>query len=349
MRNALTDVLAASGATLGEYRGAETAARFTDPRREYEVFRSGCAVYDLGWRSKILISGPDRVRWLNGMVTNNIRDLAVNHGVYCFLLNAQGRILADMYAYNRGEYLLIDTDQSQRQRLLETFEKFIIMDDVEITATDDKITAIGLRGPKASEVLHKAGMRANDLAPLEVRDVNLNEIGLSLVPTDQEQGFELWMSPQNGATVWNAVIAAGAMPAGYEALELARVTAGQPLYGQDIRERDLPQETGQQRALHFQKGCYVGQEIVERIHSRGNVHREFVGFRFDGAAPAPGSKIHAAGKEVGEITSIAALPNGNGDRAVALGYIRREAAVDNTALDVGGTRAHVAPLPFEKI
>ena len=349
MRSALTDVLAASGATLGEYRGAETAARFTGPRCEYEAFRSGCAVYDLGWRSKILVSGPDRVRWLNGMVTNNIRDLSVNHGVYCFLLNAQGRILADMYAYNRGEYSLIDTDQSQRQRLLESFEKFIIMDDVEVMAADDKLTAIGLCGPKASEILSKGGLLANDLAPLEVRDVNLNEIGLSLARSDQEHSFELWMSPQNAASVWNAMTAAGVQPAGSEALELARVAAGQPLYGQDIRERDLPQETGQHRALHFQKGCYVGQEIVERIHSRGNVHREFVGFRFDGAPPAPGSKINAAGKEVGEITSIAALPNGNNDRAVALGYIRREAVVGNAELDVGGTPAHVAALPFEQL
>lgn len=355
MPSALTDVLAASGGTLGAYRGADTAARFSDLRSEYEAFRSGCAVYDLGWRSKILVSGPDRVRWLNGMVTNNIRDLTVNRGVYCFLLNAQGRIQADMYAYNRGEYLLIDTDQSQRGRLLDTFEKFIIMDDVEAMPADDKLTAIGLRGPKASEVLSKAGLSgkaglsANDVAPLEVCDTTLNEISLSLVCTDREHSFELWMSPQNAATAWNAMVAARATPVGFEALELARVAAGVPLYGQDIRERDLPQETGQQRALHFQKGCYVGQEIVERIHSRGNVHREFVGFCFDGAAPASGSKILAAGKEVGEITSTAALPNGKGDRAVALGYIRREAAVSNAELDVGGTRAHIAALPFEKV
>lgn len=334
---------------MGEYRGAETAARFTDPRVEYEAFCTGCAVYDLGWRSKILVTGPDRTRWLNGMVTNNVRDLGTNRGVYSFLLNAQGRIQADMYVYNRGEYFLIDTDQSQRERLLESFEKFIIMDDVEAAAADEKLTAIGVGGPKAQEVLSKCGLVADKLAALEVRDVVLNEIGVSLALTDQEHSFELWMSPENAAAVWNPLASAGATPVGFEALELARVAAGLPLYGQDIRERDLPQETGQQRALHFQKGCYVGQEIVERIHSRGNVHREFVGLRFEGAAPALGSKIHAAGKEVGEVTSIAALPNGTGDRAVGLGYIRREVATAKADLDVNGTPAHIADLPFEKI
>ena len=349
MSSALHDVFSSSGATIGEYRGAETPARFTDPRREYEAFRSACAVYDLGWRSKLLVAGPDRTRWLNGMVTNNIRDLALNRGVYCFLLNAQGRIQADMYVYNRGEYLLIDTDRSQRERLLETFEKFIIMDDVEVTAADDKLSAIGVAGPKATELLNNVGLATGNLSALEARDMTSKEIGLSLVRSDQEHGLELWVSSQNAAALWNALIGAGATPAGYHAFELVRVAAGRPLYGQDIRERDLPQETGQQRALHFQKGCYVGQEIVERIHSRGSVHREFVGLRFDGDSPPAGSKIHAAGKEVGEITSTAALPNGKGDRAVALGYIRREVAASNPSLDVDGKPAHIVTLPFENI
>ena len=349
MSSALHDVFSHAGATMGQYRGAETPARFTGPRREYDAFRSACAVYDLGWRSKLLVAGPDRTRWLNGMVTNNIRDLALNRGVYCFLLNAQGRIQADMNVYHRAEYLLIDTDRSQRGRLLEISEKFIIMDDVEVSSADEKLTAIGVGGPKATEVLDKAGLATRDLAALEVRDMSLNSTGLSLVRTDQTHNFEMWISPQNAGGMWNALVGSGATPAGYEAFELVRVAQGWPAYGQDIRERDLPQETGQQRALHFQKGCYVGQEIVERIHSRGSVHREFVGLRFDGESPPCGSKIHAAGKEVGEITSTAALPTGSGERAVGLGYIRREVAAANPSLDVDGKPAHIAALPFEKI
>ena len=131
---------------------------------------------------------------------------------------------------------------------------------------------------------------------------------------------------------------------GSHALELFRIARGIPRYGQDIRERDLPQETEQQRALNFNKGCYVGQEIVERIRSRGSIHRTFTRFRVEGAVPAPGTRIEADGKEVGEITSSAALPSASGDDAVALGYIRREMLKQD--LQAGGTRLFPSPLPF---
>jgi aminomethyltransferase len=107
---------------------------------------------------------------------------------------------------------------------------------------------------------------------------------------------------------------------------LCRISRGIPQFGVDIRDRDLPQETGQSRALNFTKGCYLGQEIVERIRSRGAVHRQFTAFQVEGALPEPGAKIVAEEKEVGEITSSAILPLPSGDRAVALGYLRREAA-----------------------
>jgi aminomethyltransferase len=133
---------------------------------------------------------------------------------------------------------------------------------------------------------------------------------------------------------------------GSTAVELLRIASGIPRYGADIRERDLPQETEQERALSFVKGCYVGQEIVERIRSRGQVRRKFTGFDIHGPLPALGAKIQADGKDVGEITSAASLPGTNGDRPVALGYIRREAGTPGKVLDAGGSEALVARLPF---
>src|ERR1700686_4959737 len=118
-------------AVVSEYRGATTAARFGDPQAEFATLRSGCAVYDLGFRAKISLTGADRVRWLNGMVTNNFRDLAAGGGIYAFLLNPQGRILGDLYAYNRGESITVDTDSAQAEKVLATFDHYIIMDDVE--------------------------------------------------------------------------------------------------------------------------------------------------------------------------------------------------------------------------
>jgi folate-binding protein YgfZ len=282
------------------------------------------------------------------MVTNNIRDLAAGHGVYAFLLNPQGRILADLYAYNRGESLLIDTDQSQLQKIRATFDHYIIMDDVEIENASDKLTAIGIGGPQALTVLQAAGFKVPPLEPLQFVDLSWQQLALTAVRGDNPiaDSFELWLSPANVASVWEALLKAGAAPVGTSALEFLRVAAGIPRYGQDIRERDLPPETEQMRALNFTKGCYIGQEIVERIRSRGAVHRTFTGFVIDGALPTSGTKIQADGKDVGEITSATSLPLAGGERKVALGYIRREAGTPGKEVMAGGTKLRVAGLPF---
>jgi folate-binding protein YgfZ len=346
---ALQDALTTAGARMGEYRGARTAADFGDVAREFAALRSGLAVFDLSWRARLQITGEDRVRWLNGMVTNNVRDLAIGRGVYAFLLNAQGRIQGDLYVYNRDASLVLDTDVSQAARLREIFEKYIIMDDVEITDAAETI-AIGVGGPRALEVLQHAGLVA-ELQPLQLQEAEWNGVRLSIVRSDDvTPSFEIWLAPQDAATVWPALVSAGATPVGYEAVELMRIWSGRPRYGQDIRERDLPQETGQeQRALDYDKGCYVGQEIVERIHSRGAVHRMFTGFTVEGPPIEPGTKISVAGKDVGEITSSASIPAAEGERTVALGYIRREAATPGAKLDVGDRAVSVATLPFEKL
>jgi aminomethyltransferase len=163
------------------------------------------------------------------------------------------------------------------------------------------------------------------------------------------ESYELGLPPDQVMPLRDALAQAGAISVGAPALELLRVATGIPRYGQDIRERDLPQETEQQRALHFSKGCYIGQEIVERIRSRGNVHRKFTGFEVQGPQPAVGTKIQADGRDVGEITSVALLPLADGDHSMALGYIRREIATPGKEFRVGSSRLSVAALPFSEI
>ena len=120
-----------------------------------------------GGRAKISLTGGDLVRWLNGMVTNNARDLAPSRGVYAFLLNPQGHILGDLYAYNLGESLLVDTDRSQMEKILAVFDKYIIMDDVEVSDVSDKLVVLGIAGPPARETLRTAGFEVPTLAPLQ--------------------------------------------------------------------------------------------------------------------------------------------------------------------------------------
>jgi folate-binding protein YgfZ len=343
--------LAASSATWAEFSGTSTAADFGDARGEFQTLLAKCGVYDLGWRGKIALTGSDRVRWLNGMVTNNVRDLAPGHGVYAFLLNPQGKIQGDLYAYNRGESLLVDTERAQVPRLLELFDHYIISDDVEVRDLSQALTSIGIAGPESGPVLKSAGIDGPQLAPLQFADVVRRGIGMTIVKTDNPliESYELWLSAEHARVLWEALLDAGAQPAGTRALEWLRVAAGIPRFGQDIRERDLPQETEQARALHFSKGCYVGQEIVERIRSRGAVHRKFTGFEVEGLLPAAETKIQADGKDIGEVTTATSLPLAGVNRQVALGYVRREFARPEQALTAGEAQLKIHELPFRGI
>ena len=282
---------------------------FGEARAEFRALISGCGVYDLGARSKIRLTG----------------------------------------AYNMGDSLLLDVDAQLRDKVLAHFDKFIIMDDVEVADVSSTLSAIGIAGPQTKSVLKAAGVQAPDLAPLELCtptcDCACGCLQCTVVRGDDPAGssYEIWLSPDKMKPTWAALTAAGATAVGTDALELRRISWGVPRYGVDIRERDLPQETGQARALNFAKGCYLGQEIVERIRSRGAVHRQFGAFTVEGALPAPGTKIQADEKDAGEITSSAHLPLPEGDRAVALGYLRREAAGKN--LRVGTAALKPATIP----
>jgi folate-binding protein YgfZ len=345
-RTALLGHSEREGQVAADYRGADTATRFADSQAEFAALRAGCGVYDLGYRAKISLTGGDRVRWLNGMVTNNVRDLALDHGIYAFLLNPQGHILGDLYAYNRGESVVVDTDLSQTEKMLATFDHYIIMDDVEVKNLSSEITAVGVTGRTAVDILARAGFTPGELESLQLQSTSWQNSNCTIVRNDDPQfaAYEIWIAPAAVRQLWDALLAAGATPIGSEAIETYRIVSGVPRYGVDIRERDLPQETEQARALNFNKGCYVGQEIVERIRSRGAVHRKFSGFVADGAI-APGTKIVAGEKEVGEITSTATISAGHGGKTVALGYIRREAGTPGREVKIGAAKAIVASLP----
>jgi folate-binding protein YgfZ len=334
------------GSNQTEHAVATTAPDFGDPRGEFQALLSECGVYDLNWRAKIAVSGDDRVRWLNGMVTNNVRDLAPGRGTYAFLLNAQGRIQGDLYVFQRGESILVDIERGQRDNILQLFDRYIIADDVEITDISDKLNAVGLTGPESSHVLELAGISVPDLAYLQFVDVAWRQKNITLLRTGEEarESWQVWIEPEHYGELRYALIQAGARPTGSNALNLFRISRGIPQFGVDIRDRDLPQETGQTRALNFTKGCYLGQEIVERIRSRGAVHRQFTAFAVEGTPPHAGAKIIADEKEVGEVTSSAILPSPEGDRSVALGYLRREAA--GKALSAGAAKLKPVSLPL---
>jgi folate-binding protein YgfZ len=302
----------------------------------------------VGW---IRVTGEDRVRWLNGMVTNSIQDLKDGQGTYNFLLSVQGRIQGDATIFAESDALLMETASSQIPGLMTLLDRFIIMDDVELADVTSTRSGLLVAGPQVASLLAQMGLDVEDLGVLEERSISWNAAQISvfhmyspLVPR-----FELWAGAETVQKLFEALQNSGAVLCEAQSWEWLRIMEGTPLYGVDIRDRELPQETGQTRALHFAKGCYLGQEIVERIRSRGNVHRTFAAFRLDGDLPPTGTLLEAEGKQVGELTNIAAipLPGADGETIqLGLGYVRREALDRGAALLYTGGVAVPVSLPF---
>ena len=224
----------------------------------------------------------------------------------------------------------MDIECGQLTKLLAVFDHYIVMDDVAVTDASSTLAAVGVQGPQSRELLQKTGIDVPELRPLQFVETAWQNSAITLVRAESWKGeaYEIWLGTEKVSALVAALAEAGATPVHAETQRLYRIAAGIPFFGEDIRERDLPHETGQERALHYAKGCYVGQEIVERVRTQGRVHRMFSGFEMSKSV-AVGSKITAeipekGVKEVGEITSIAEVP-GQSSRVIALGYLRREA------------------------
>jgi folate-binding protein YgfZ len=304
---------------------------------------------ETGW---IKITGDDRVRWLNGMTTNSIQQLQPGEGNYNLLLSAQGRIQGDAYAFSLPDSLLLETGRAHIPVLMELLDRFIIMDDVLLEDISAERRGLLCAGPVAATCLAALGIETAPGDALQLRTISWRNFEVTLVSAYSPlvPRFELWTDAAGVQALAEALSTAGVRHLdaadGSDALEQLRLLEGTPRYGVDIRERELPQETGLTRALHFAKGCYLGQEIVERIRSRGNVHRTFQAFLLRGELPVASAALESEGKAVGELTSIASVPLASGTVQLALGYIRREALDRGLTIHYSGGEATPVAFPF---
>ncbi len=308
---------------------------------------------EVGW---IRVTGEDRVRWLNGMVTNSIQALGSGAGCFNFLLNAQGRIQGTATAFASEDAILLETDLAQVAPMVAMLDRFIIMDDVELADVSGEWAGLAIVGPGSIGVLGGLGLMPDGLpasgygfadAVWQGAEVRVQAMAGRAVPR-----YEVWAAAEVVEAMRAALLEAGAVAGDAGDLETLRLLEGRPKFGVDLREKELPQETGQVEALHFSKGCYLGQEIVERIRSRGSVHRIFAGFALEGEMPQAGAVLSAGGKAVGEITSVGVIPEVPGGVAggltgmvLALGYVRREAIEAKQEIGYEGGVARPVSLP----
>ena len=296
----------------------------------YEALTNTCALVDLSARGRIRVEGDDRARLLHAMTTNHVQQMKPGDGLYAFFLNPQGRILADVCIFCFEDHYLLDTEPATRQTIYDHLDHFIIADDVTLTDVTAQTFCFGIEGPKATEVAGRAGI----LAPHHrFSHARAGEYTVASLSSTGSQGVRLFGSAAHKNEAIRLIEGAGAIFASEADAEAARVENFVPRYGCDITDSTLPQETQQVHALHFQKGCYIGQEIVERIRSRGHVNKLLMGFRSQGTtAPEPGAKLQLEGKPTGEVTS-ATVANGV---VFGLAYVRVPGARSGAMAEIDG-------------
>jgi folate-binding protein YgfZ len=304
----------------------------------YEALRENAAWIDLSGRGLIRASGEDRARLLHAMTTNHVQQLQAGQGCYAFFLTAQGRILADVNILALSDHLLLDTEPETADKVYRHLDHYIIADDVKLENLTDQWAAIGVEGPKAIEAVSAVGAPA----PETGYSWSPWQNGLiARISATGATGFRIFTPSSDRPQLITRLESNGLPAATPDAVNIVRLENGKPRYGDDITEGHLPQETQQMHGLHFSKGCYLGQEIVERVRSRGHVNRLLKPLRIAAnEAPPPGAKVVVQGKEIGEITSAAYSPALG--CVVALGYIRAEHARPDVAVDVGGASGQIA-------
>jgi folate-binding protein YgfZ len=401
------------GARFTEVNGMEAVNDYGDWLAEHAALRENTGVLDLSFRGRSCLVGADRVRFLHGQVTNDVKKMAVGSGGYAALTTAKGKMESDLNIFCLPDELLLDFEPGLAGKILQRLEKFIVADDVQIVDAAPHYGLLSVQGPKAESIVRAIGLVGRDALPrvradqqvgpavVKISDTTLGEIYLmnhswldwrqqgragsplpaagtrevdgaqgTARPTNARLvGFDLFVPNSSLGAVADKLVAAakqiGGRACGWQAFETARIEAGIPRFGADMDETNLPLECGiESRAVSYNKGCYIGQEVINRVHSFGHVTRELRGLRLAddlSALPQKHDKLFHNGKEIGYITSAVKSPALNALVApklqseggnIALGYVRREANQIGTELVLrtatGESPAKIVELPFVK-
>jgi folate-binding protein YgfZ len=355
-----------AGAKMGVWFGCALPDDWGDAREEQRFANESVALIDKNYRAYFTFSGPDRVRYLNAILTNNIKDLGNGHGMVSLLLNAQGRILAEIETFAEPEKIFCVSYLMIRERLAEVLEKYIIMDDVTFSDDAAKFGTLAVEGPRAAEVVKElAGVELNSLPELGWVDVMVRSGKSEGATAGKESsgdsdaaipcrlvrrfaGGEFIVERDKLEALWDVLLQAtrrhGGGPTGYKALSAQRLVQGVPWFGDDFGEKQIPHEAGLESShISYTKGCYTGQEIVERVRSRGQVNRRRVELLFSGeSVPENGAELTVDGKAVGYVTRAARswYPPG----VLGMGYLSKEHRGSGAKVQSSGGSATVVEL-----
>jgi tRNA-modifying protein YgfZ len=329
------------------------------PHEDYRHIREEAAIGAVAPRQQIAVAGPDRATYLQGLLTNDIPSLSAGTGCYSAWLTPQGRMLTDMHVLESGGMILLDVPAETADATRERLEQFIFTENVQVESLAGSLTGVWIHGPKAPSVLERvlgpsertgptvlAGWRDYQHSPLEFhgQPVSVARIDQLGVP-----GFCVYLEPSRERDLMAALVEAGAREVSGDAIEAARIEAGYPVFGVDMTDDTIPLEAGiEDRAISMSKGCYVGQEVIIRVLHRGHgrVARKLVNLRIDSGVPPRGSRLFAADRDVGFVTSAADSPRLG---TIALGYVHRDFVAPGTRIEATTDAGRVPATVTERV
>jgi folate-binding protein YgfZ len=326
-----------------------------DWRSEYDAARTAAGLFELD-RAGLVFTGADRATFLHNMLSNDVLALRPGTGCYATLLTRESKVVADANVLCMEESIRLDLDVRVADRARQHLERFLVADDVEIENRAGAEISLGVHGPRSAQVMEAAApgqpLPHNELDHLPATIAAAAAVIVRSHWTG-EIGFDLIVPSSQAAAVSQALLRAGEplglRRGGCAAADVLRLEAGIPRVGVDFDESNLVLEVGLERGIHFRKGCYLGQEIVERASARGHVNKRLVGLRIAAAgAPRRDDRILRSGSEIGRITSAAFSPHLQ--KPIALGYVKRDASDPGTRVDIatsaGVVSGEVVELPF---
>jgi aminomethyltransferase len=353
----LYDIHTQLGAVFDQYSGWLMPKSYGNRLDEYKTVRNGVGIIDLSLRGKLRLSGKEHIKFLQGMLTNDVNKLEPGKGIYATLLTPKGRMLADMRLHRHDQFVLLDLEPGLNEKVGELLMKYRLSYRASIEDVTEGLALISVHGPNSGKLIRKA--LDEDIPELSEydflkRDLFGSQLTIARINRTGEEGYDIFVGSDLAMRLWELLTKNGEefeiKPVGLEAMEVLRIEAGIPRYGIDMDESTIPIEAGLWHALSFDKGCYVGQEVVARIKWRGHVNRHLVGFVIEGEdLPGSGDKVLHGEREIGYITSSVFSPALK--KGIALGYIRREFIEPGTKVSVSLGEgeiesAEVVKIPF---
>jgi folate-binding protein YgfZ len=305
----------------------------------YKAATEGAAVAEKDSFGVVKLTGTERVSWLQGMITNDVQKLAAGAGCYAAHLTPQGKMVAQMSVLMDEDAVWLSLERAVIPKLIAAFEKLLIMEDVQIADMSSDYSILALFGPKGRVVLDKwLGEASNLQEAYSHRKFEQSRVVVS------EIEYDIWVPRDQVDGVVRSLVDSGAIAIDHGTWDVLRTEAGIPVFGVDIDESTTMPEIGS-RGINYDKGCYIGQEVVAKVKYIGHVNRKFVGLTFSGKeVPELKSAIRKGGREVGYITTALFSPRLN--KPIALGFVSRSAYVPGTEVEVGMSSAVIVDLPF---